>query len=85
MSSSSKRAQRSRAPVESSESGLGPIELSAAERAVLEGVRLGRTTKELALKLRIPERTVELHIRHSLGRLRARSRSELLALVKIHH
>ena len=85
MSSSSKRAQRSRAPDESPESGQGPTELSPVERAVLEGVRLGRTTKELAQKLRIPERIVQLHIRHSLSRLQARSRYELLALIKIHH
>ena len=85
MSSSSKRAQRGRASDESPESGLGPMELSPAERSVLEGVRLGCTTKELAQMLRIPERTVELHIRHSLSRLRARSRYELLALIKIHH
>jgi DNA-binding NarL/FixJ family response regulator len=49
------------------------VDLSGIELRVLELMRLGKTTKEIAATLCIPERTVELHIRHSLRRLQARS------------
>ena|SRR5215469_3975768 len=61
------------------------VDLSGIELRVLELMRLGKTTKEIAATLCIPERTVELHIRHSLGRLRARSGEELLSLIRGYH
>jgi DNA-binding NarL/FixJ family response regulator len=61
------------------------VDLSGIELRVLEIMRMGKTTKEIAATLCIPERMVELHIRHSLRRLRARSREELLSLVRGYH
>jgi DNA-binding NarL/FixJ family response regulator len=52
---------------------------------VLDLVSLGKTTNEIAAALRIRERTVELHVRHSLRCLRARSREELLSLIRRYH
>ena len=60
-------------------------DLPAMELRVLDFLRLGKTTKEIAAMLCIPERTVELHIRHSLRRLRARSGEELLSLIGGYH
>ena len=64
---------------------LTSVDLSAIELRVLDFMRLGKTTKEIAAMLCIPERTVELHIRHSLRRLRARSGEELLSLIGAYH
>jgi len=64
---------------------LKSVDLSAVELKVLDFMRLGKTTKEIAAMLCIPERTVELHIRHSLRRLRARSGEELLSLIGGYH
>jgi DNA-binding CsgD family transcriptional regulator len=64
---------------------LRTVDLSPMELRVLDLVDLGKTTKEIATALRIRERTVELHIRHSLRCLRARSRKELLSLVRRYH
>ena len=61
------------------------VDLSGIELRVLEIMRMGKTTKEIAATLCIPERTAELHIRHSLKRLRARSREELLLLLRGYH
>ena len=58
---------------------------SAMELRVLDLMRLGKTTKEIAAKLRIPEGTVALHVRHGLRRLRARSVEELLSLIRGYH
>ena len=68
--------------VEGEPKGVG---LSPTELRVLNLMRLGKTTKEIAAMLCIPERTVELHVRHSLRRLRARSGEELLSLVRRCH
>jgi len=57
---------------------LKTVDLSAMELRVLDLMHLGKTTKEIAAKLRVPERTVALHVRHGLRRLRARSVEELL-------
>jgi DNA-binding NarL/FixJ family response regulator len=64
---------------------LKSVDLSVTELRVLDFMRLGKTTKEIAAMLCIPERTVELHIRHSLRRLRARSGEELLSLIGGYH
>ena len=67
------------------EGALKTVDLSATELRVLDLIRLGKTTKEIAAELCIPERTVALHIRHSLRRLRARSAEELLSLLRRYH
>jgi DNA-binding CsgD family transcriptional regulator len=63
----------------------GSVHVSGIELRVLELMRLSKTTREIAATLCIPERTAELHIRHSLRRLRARSREELLLLLRGYH
>jgi DNA-binding NarL/FixJ family response regulator len=76
-------ARRRRAPVPLPEPGSN--ELSPIERVILQLLRLGSTTKEIAAKLRISERTVKLHVCHSLQVIDARNRKELLARVEIRH
>jgi DNA-binding NarL/FixJ family response regulator len=61
---------------------LKTVDLSAMELRVLDLMRLGKTTKEIAAKLRLPEATVALRVRHSLRRLRARSVEELISLIR---
>jgi len=61
------------------------VHLSGIELKVLELMRLSKTTKEIAATLCILERTAQLHIRHSLRRLQARSREELLSLLRGYH
>ena len=67
------------------EGALKTVDLSATELRVLDLIHLGKTTKEIAAELCMPERTVALHIRHSLRRLRARSAEELLSLIRRYH
>jgi DNA-binding CsgD family transcriptional regulator len=64
---------------------LSTVDFSPMELRVLDLVSLGKTTKEIAAALHIAERTVELHVRHSLKCLRARSREELLSLTRRYH
>ena len=64
---------------------LKTVDLSAMELRVLDLMHLGKTTKEIAATLCIPEHTVELHVRHSLRRLRARSVEQLLSLISRYH
>jgi len=64
---------------------LKTVDLSAMELRVLDLMHLGKTTKEIAARLRIPERTVVLHVRRGLRRLRARSAEELLSLIGAYH
>src|SRR5215472_2635231 len=61
------------------------VDLSAMEARVLDLMRRGKTTKEIAAKLCIPEHTVALHVRHSLKCLRARNVEELLSLIREYH
>ena len=61
------------------------VELSQLELQVLERLRQGKTYKTIAHELNMSESTVELHIRHSLERIGARNRSELLLLIKRFH
>ena len=63
----------------------GASEPSAIESEILQYMRFGSTTKEIAAKLRISERTVKLHLRHILRVLDARRRHELMARIKIRH
>jgi DNA-binding CsgD family transcriptional regulator len=67
------------------EGELKIVDLSAMEFRVLDLTRQRKTTKEIAVTLRIPERTVKLHVRHGLSRLRARSAKELLSLFRGYH
>jgi len=61
------------------------LELSPLQRQVLEQLRRGKTNKAIAHELNIRESTVQLHIQHSLERLDARNRAELLLLIKRVH
>ena len=67
------------------EGGPKIVDLSAMEARVLDLMRRGKTTKEIAATLCISEHTVALHIRHSLKCLRARSVEELLSLIREYH
>ena len=78
-------AHRSVDAIDQAGDALKIVDLSAMELRVLDLMRLGKTTKEIAARLHIPERTVALHVRHSLRRLRARSAEELLSLIKRYH
>ena len=64
---------------------LRTVDLSPMELRVLDLMHLDKTTNEIAAALHTRERTVELHVRHSLKCLRARSRAELLSLIKRYH
>jgi len=83
--SSTKGARRNIDTVGQVEGALKTVELSAMELRVLDLMRLGKTTKQIAATLCIPERTVALHVRDSLKRLRVRSAEELLSLVSRYH
>jgi len=61
------------------------LELSQLDLQVLERLRQGKTYKTIAHELNMSESTVELHIRHSLERIDARNRGELLLLLKRFH
>ena len=80
-----KDSQHSRMRAVSSPERRGTSEPSAIEDAILQCMRLGCTTKEIAAKLRTSERTVKLHLRHSLSLIDARDREKLVALIKIRH
>src|SRR5215469_16549279 len=82
---STRRARHNVGAIGQVEGALKTVDLSAMDLRVLDLMRLGKTTKETAARLRIPERTVALHVRHSLRRLRARSAEELLSLIKRYH
>ena len=77
MISSIWEARRNFGAIGQVEGALKTVDLSATELRVLDLIHLGKTTKEIAAELCMPERTVALHIRHSLRRLRARSAEEL--------
>jgi DNA-binding NarL/FixJ family response regulator len=58
--------------------GAGGATLSARELEVLVLIAAGRRNAEIASALSIAESTVEYHVRHLLGKLGARSRTEAL-------
>jgi DNA-binding NarL/FixJ family response regulator len=78
-------AHRSVDAIDQAGDALKIVDLSAMELRVLDLMRLGKTTKEIAAILCIPKRTVELHVRHSLKRLQAQSGEELLSLIGRYH
>jgi two-component system nitrate/nitrite response regulator NarL len=59
--------------------------LSAIERKILDRVRKGQTTEAISRELDLAQSTVELHIKHSLRKLRVRSREELLLRIAWWH
>ena len=85
MVSSTQGARRNFAALDQMGGELRSLGLSTMELRVLELLRLGKTTKEIAARLCIPERTVALHIRHGLTHLRARTVEELLSLIAGYH
>ena len=85
MISSRREARRNAGAIGQVEGPLKTVDLSATELRVLDLMRLGKTTREIAAKLCIPERTVAFHVRNSLRRLRARSVEELLSLIMRYH
>jgi DNA-binding CsgD family transcriptional regulator len=83
--SSTRETRRNVSAIGQVEGVLKEADLSAAELRVLDLMCLGKTSKEIAAKLCIPEGTVALHVRRSLRRLRARSAEELLSLIRRYH
>jgi DNA-binding NarL/FixJ family response regulator len=83
--SSTRETRRNVGAIGQVEGALKTAVLSATELRVLDLMRLGKTTKDIAAKLCVPEGTVVLHVRHSLRRLRARSAEELLSLIRGYH
>ena len=59
--------------------------LSAIELKVLDRLRKGLTTEAIARELDLAQSTVELHIKHSLRKLRVGSREELLLRIAWWH
>jgi DNA-binding NarL/FixJ family response regulator len=62
--------------------GDGPLAaLSERERAIAELVRAGASNPEIASQLFLSRKTVERHVSNVLGKLGARNRAELAAIV----
>jgi DNA-binding CsgD family transcriptional regulator len=57
--------------------------LTAAQRAVLELVAEGLTTKEIAARLAMSPATVETHVRGAMERLEARTRLQAAAFARL--
>jgi DNA-binding CsgD family transcriptional regulator len=57
----------------------GPVALSARERDIVRLIALGSTSTEIADELHITPHTVRTHVRNAMGKLRARSRAQLVA------
>ena len=86
MVSSTAGARRNVNAVDRVEGALRTVDdFSPMELRVLALMSLGKTTKEIAAALHVRERTVVLHVRHSLRRIRARSGEELLSLIRRYH
>ena len=85
MISSTKGSHHNVGAIGQVEGALKIVDLSAIELKVLDLLRRRKTTKEIAATLCVPEHTVELHVCHSLRRLRARSVEELLSLISRYH
>jgi DNA-binding NarL/FixJ family response regulator len=57
--------------------GLGPLQLTARERQVLDLILLARSNREIAQKLGIEERTVKAHVGRLMRKTGAENRIEL--------
>jgi DNA-binding NarL/FixJ family response regulator len=79
------RSRRPHAPDSTDTVNEGQACLSAIERIVLDGLRRGLTIKAIAQEVGLAQGTVELHIKHSLRKLRVRSREELLSQIVWRH
>lgn len=55
--------------------------LSRREYEVVTQIALGLTNREIASALSVSEKTIEMHVSHSLSKLRVRSRAQLAAWV----
>lgn len=58
-----------------------PGGLSRREYEVVTQIALGLTNREIASALSVSEKTIEMHVSHSLSKLRVRSRAQLAAWV----
>lgn len=72
------RARRRPAPrpADQEEPGAALEDLSVREREVLAEIRLGRTNREIAEKLKLSTSTVNKHVHQVLRKLRVRNRAE---------
>jgi DNA-binding NarL/FixJ family response regulator len=69
-------ARHESGPVFHDQHGSQLEELSLREREVLAEIRVGRTNREIAEKLRVSTSTVNKHVHQVLRKLRVRNRSE---------
>jgi DNA-binding NarL/FixJ family response regulator len=56
--------------------------LTPRERAVLDWLRQGKSNKEVALKLRLCEATVKVHVRHIMRKLGASNRTQVALIAE---
>ena len=56
-------------------------DLSSVQLKVLDRMRRGKTIKDIALELGLPQKTIKLYVRQGLRHLRARNREMLLSLI----
>lgn len=70
------RARRAPRPQYLDELGSALEDLSVREREVLAEIRLGRTNREIAVKLQLSTSTVNKHVHRVLRKLRVRNRAE---------
>jgi PAS domain S-box-containing protein len=59
----------------------GDLPLTAREREIVTFISLGYDTAEIAAELHISSATVRTHVRNAMGKLRARTRAQLVATV----
>jgi DNA-binding NarL/FixJ family response regulator len=57
----------------------GPLPLTTRERQIARLASRGSTSREIAERLTLSERTVETHLSHVYGKLGVRSKAELAA------
>jgi DNA-binding NarL/FixJ family response regulator len=56
-------------------------DLSSVQLKVLDRMRRGKTIKDIASELGLPQKTIKLYVRQGLRHLRARNRETLLSLI----
>jgi DNA-binding NarL/FixJ family response regulator len=54
-----------------------PGDLTRREYQVVQQIASGMTNREIAAELSLSEKTIEMHVSHSLAKLDARSRAQL--------
>ncbi|MDP1731115.1 MAG: helix-turn-helix transcriptional regulator [Devosia sp.] len=70
-------------PGEGDAAYLGFVRLTAREKEVLEALVNGETNAQAGLRLGMSQRTVEVHRRHIMRKLRARNTADLVRRVVI--